>query len=213
MLEIQNVSVKYNRDYVLKRVSIEIETNSVLGVLGKNGAGKTTLFNTIYGSVEREGSILWKGEKVSKKSIGYLETENYFYPYITGREYLNYFNINKLDKQIESYTSIFDLPLDELIDNYSTGMKKKIALIALMIMNRPINILDEPFNGLDFEGVTILYDIIKKIKNKNKIVIVSSHIIETLFHTCDRIVLLENGVVNKIFTKEEFGDLSRIINE
>ena len=89
-------------------------------------------------------------------------------------------------------------------------MKKKLALTGMLMLDKPINILDEPFNGVDFEGVHILYDIIRQLKSENKVVVVSSHIIETLFHTCDKIALLQEGKIEKIYEKEEFSQLNML---
>ena len=207
MLEIKNISVSFKDKNVLQNLNLEIEEGIILGILGKNGAGKTTLFESLYQSQKYSGEILWKNQKLLRQNISYLETENYFYPYITGREYLSYFAKDKLPKTIE-LAEKFQLPLDKYVQYYSSGMKKKLALIGMLMLDKPINILDEPFNGVDFEGVHLLYDIIRELKQSNKLVIISSHIIETLFHTCDRIVTLENGLISNIFEKSEFEKLN-----
>lgn len=207
MLEIKNISVSFKDKNVLQNLNLEIEEGIILGILGKNGAGKTTLFESLYQSQKYRGQILWKNQKLLRENISYLETENYFYPYITGREYLSYFSKDKLPKTIE-LAEKFQLPLDKYVQYYSSGMKKKLALIGMLMLDKPINILDEPFNGVDFEGVHLLYDIIRELKQSNKMVIISSHIIETLFHTCDRIVTLENGFISNIFEKSEFEKLN-----
>lgn len=207
MLEIKNISVSFKDKNVLQNLNLEIEEGIILGILGKNGAGKTTLFESLYQSQKYSGEILWKNQKLLRENISYLETENYFYPYITGREYLSYFAKDKLPKTIE-LAEKFQLPLDKYVQYYSSGMKKKLALIGMLLLDKPINILDEPFNGVDFEGVHLLYDIIRELKQSNKMVIISSHIIETLFHTCDRIVTLESGLISNIFEKSEFEKLN-----
>jgi len=207
MLEIKNISVSFKDKNVLQNLNLEIEEGIILGILGKNGAGKTTLFESLYQSQKYSGQILWKNQRLLRQNISYLETENYFYPYITGREYLSYFSKDKLPKTIE-LAEKFQLPLDKYVQYYSSGMKKKLALIGMLMLDKPINILDEPFNGVDFEGVHLLYDIIRELKQSNKMVIISSHIIETLFHTCDRIVTLENGFISNIFEKSKFEKLN-----
>lgn len=207
MLEIKNISVSFKDKNVLQNLNLEIEEGIILGILGKNGAGKTTLFESLYQSQKYNGEILWQNQKLLRQNISYLETENYFYPYITGREYLSYFAKDKLPKTIE-LAEKFQLPLDKYVQYYSSGMKKKLALIGMLMLDKPINILDEPFNGVDFEGVHLLYDIIRELKQSNKMVIISSHIIETLFHTCDRIVTLENGLISNIFEKSDFEKLN-----
>lgn len=206
MLEIKNLSVSFKDKQVLKDLNLNVEEGSVIGLLGKNGVGKTTLFESLYQNQKYTGEILWNNEKLKRKSISYLETENYFYPYITGKEYLEYFSgdgsqsINGLIKQ-------FQLPLNKFVQDYSSGMKKKIALMGMLMLDKPINILDEPFNGVDFEGVHILYEIIRELKSKNKIAVISSHIIETLFHTCDKIAILEEGIIKEIYEHSDFDKL------
>lgn len=207
MLEIRDLSVSFKDKNVLRGLNLKVEEGSVIGLLGKNGAGKTTLFESLYQNQKYIGEILWHKEKLQRKSISYLETENYFYPYITGKEYLEYFSQHK-ENSLKELTEKFRLPLNKFVQDYSSGMKKKIALMGMLMLDKPINILDEPFNGVDFEGVHILYEIIRELKDKNKIVVISSHIIETLFHTCDKIAILEDGIIRNIFERLEFDQLS-----
>lgn len=207
MLEIKDLTVSFKDKNVLRGLNLNVEEGSIIGLLGKNGAGKTTLFESLYQNQKYAGEILWNNEKLRRKSISYLETENYFYPYITGKEYLEYFSGNEV-QSVSELTEKFKLPLNKFVQDYSSGMKKKIALIGMLMLDKPINILDEPFNGVDFEGVHILYEIIRELKDKNKIVVISSHIIETLFHTCDKIAILEEGVIKEIFDRSDFDQLS-----
>lgn len=209
MLEIKNVNVEFKNQKVLNDLSLSIEEGCILGLLGKNGAGKTTLFESLYQGVKFSGNINWKDNRLKREMISYLETENYFYPYMTGEEYLAYF-ISEKEVNVAEITEKFNLPLKKYVQYYSSGMKKKLALIGMLMLDKPINILDEPFNGVDFEGVHILYDVIRQLKSENKIVMISSHIIETLFHTCDKIAVLENGSIHKIYEKEDFSELSTL---
>lgn len=209
MLEIKNVNVEFKNQKVLNDFNLSIEEGCILGILGKNGAGKTTLFESVYQNLPFSGNINWKNERLQRNQISYLETENYFYPYITGEEYLSYFS-SKKEYEIKEIIEKFNLPLKKYVQYYSSGMKKKLALIGMLMLNKPINILDEPFNGVDFEGVHLLYDIIRQLKFENKVVIISSHIIETLFHTCDKIALLQNGSIEAIYHKEDFSRLNTL---
>ena len=206
MLEVRNLNVSFKNQKVLQGFNLNIENGEIVGILGKNGAGKTTFFESLFRNVKFSGEIILENQHLKREQISYLETENYFYPYITGKEYLSYFSGNKNSKHIELIEK-FNLPLNEFVQYYSSGMKKKLALIGMLLLDKPINILDEPFNGVDFEGVHILYDIIRNLKSENKIVIVSSHIIETLFHTCDKIAILQNGLIEKIYDKSEYEQL------
>ncbi len=209
MLEIKNINVTFKNQKVLNDLHLSIEEGCILGILGKNGAGKTTLFESLYQSLKFSGSITWNNERLQRKMVSYLETENYFYPYITGEEYLSYFASAK-ESEISKIIEKFNLPLKKYVQYYSSGMKKKLALIGMLMLDKPINILDEPFNGVDFEGVHILYDIIRQLKSEKKIVMISSHIIETLFHTCDKIAVLQNGKIEKIYGREDFDQLSTL---
>ncbi|SHF70727.1 ABC transporter ATP-binding protein [Chryseobacterium vrystaatense] len=209
MLEIKNLKVKFKNQNVLNGVDLALEEGCIVGILGKNGAGKTTLFDSLYQNNKFSGSISWNSGPLKRSSVSYLETENYFYPYITGEEYLSYF---AREKKIDGkeLTDKFNLPLKKYVQYYSSGMKKKLALIGMLMLDKPVNILDEPFNGVDFEGVHILYDIIRQLKSENKVVIISSHIIETLFHTCDKIAVLKNGRIERIYSREEFSELNTL---
>lgn len=206
MLEVRNLNVSFKNQKVLQDFNLNIENGEIVGILGKNGAGKTTFFESLYGSVKFSGEVILENQHLKREQISYLETENYFYPYITGKEYLSYFKEISNSKYIELIEK-FNLPLNKFVQYYSSGMQKKLALIGMLLLDKPINILDEPFNGVDFEGVHILYDIIGNLKSENKIVIVSSHIIETLFHTCDKIAILQNGQIEKIYEKSEYEQL------
>ena len=203
MLEVRNLNVSFKNQKVLQDFNLNIENGEIVGILGKNGAGKTTFFESLYRSVKFSGEVILENQHLKREQISYLETENYFYPYITGKEYLSYFKEINNSKYIELIEK-FNLPLNKFVQYYSSGMQKKLALIGMLLLDKPINILDEPFNGVDFEGVHILYDIIGNLKSENKIVIVSSHIIETLFHTCDKIAILQNGQIEKIYEKSEY---------
>ncbi len=201
MLEVKNLNVSYKKQNVLSGLNLEVEEGVILGLLGK-----TTLFESIYQELKYDGEILWQNQRAKRENISYLETDNYFYPFITGIEYLGYFRNNDKEKY-EKLIVEFNLPLEKFVQYYSSGMKKKLALLGMLMLDKPINILDEPFNGVDFEGVHILYDIIRELKSEKKVVIISSHIIETLFHTCDKIAILNNGKIEKIIEKGNFIEL------
>lgn len=207
MLDIRNLSVSYKNQKVLNELNLQLSEGLVFGLLGKNGAGKTTFFESLYQTIAFSGQQNFRGEKLTREMISYLETENYFYPYIKGKEYLEYF-VEKEDKnKIEELAKRFQLPLDKYVQDYSSGMKKKIALIGMLLLDKPICILDEPFNGVDFEGVHLIYETIEELKSKNKIVIISSHIIETLFNTCDSIGILKVGKIENIFDQQNFSQI------
>lgn len=211
MISIKGLSISYKRnENVIEGLNLQMPENYIHGIVGLNGSGKTTLLNSIFGlKSHNEGEILFNNEKSSKKFIAYLPTENYFYSNITGREYLNLFKNKKFD--IESWNSLFLLPLDKIIDTYSTGMKKKLALLGILKIDKPVIILDEPFNGLDIDTSRIIRSILLKLKEKGYTIIVTSHIIETLTNMCDYIHYLESGKIKYSRNKSEFKDFENEI--
>ena len=205
MIEIQNLSIRFSDKIVLDNISINFKPNQIYGIVGLNGAGKTTFFNVLSANLKAEfGHLKYRENPLSDKDIAYLETVNFFYSRITGNEYLKIFKQTNLDFNLKLLQNYFKLPLDDLIETYSTGMKKKLALLGILKQSRSIFLLDEPFNGLDMETNKILEIIILALKEKGKTVFVSSHIIDPLLSVCDSIHYLENGRFTKSFEKVEF---------
>ncbi len=210
MISISQLKVDYGKLNVLNNLSLDIHANSIHGLVGLNGSGKTTLLNTIYGLKSKNmGSIQWNGKPIERKNIAYLETVNYFYPRITGGEYLGIFKSKNLEFDIDKWNELFELPLNKLIDDYSTGMKKKLALLGIISLNREILILDEPFNGLDMETVQKAKMLLTGLRSKRTILI-TSHILESLTGICHYISYLNNGSIQ--FTKAKI-DFPTVENE
>jgi ABC-2 type transport system ATP-binding protein len=205
---------------VLKGVSLEVPSASVSGIIGYNGAGKTTLLDAIYGLVAapREVFVL-DGRTLKRENVAYLQAQNFFYSGITGRDYLELFRskgrANDLSDSsdgkrdsIEMWGELLSLPLDESIENYSTGMRKKLALAGVLMLDKEMVMLDEPFNGLDVEAVAILQRILRRLADRGRTVIVTSHIIESLTGVCDRLALLREGRIEKMYGRDEFESLA-----
>jgi ABC-2 type transport system ATP-binding protein len=193
MIEIQNLDKSFGSHKVLHNINIRFERGHVYGIAGENGAGKTTLFRCIAGLEEFSGSINSDLQPL-KNHLGLLLTEPFFFDKITGREYLQLLcnargvAVGNLDER-----NIFDLPLNQYAGTYSTGMKKKLALTAILLQQNQYFILDEPYNGVDIQSNLVITEIIHQLKSLGKTVLLSSHIFSTLSETCDEILLLRNG--------------------
>jgi ABC-2 type transport system ATP-binding protein len=209
-IAIVNHSFSYGAKQALNNVTLSIKENSIHGILGSNGAGKTTLFNNIFHNQQFSHTIHVNGH--CQKSIAYLESELFFYAYMTGNEYLQIISKSN-NEHISKWNDLFDLPLHDYVTSYSTGMKKKLALLGILLLQKQIIILDEPFNGLDFMSSETVNHVIQRLKKINKTVILSSHILETLTNNSDRISILENGSVLKTFEKEDFDKLDKLVSE
>lgn len=201
MISIHDLNISYGSHRVLADFNWELQEGLIHGLVGLNGSGKTTLLKTMVGiNKSQSGSILFRGEKFTPHKISMLETEPYFYKGITGVEYLHLFKSPEKSNFItHEWLGLFSVPGDELIDNYSTGMKKKLALIGICKLSRPVILLDEPFNGLDLESCRILSSVLKKLVSKGHTIIITSHILETLTGLCTYIHYLRNGVIANVF--------------
>ena len=208
MLKVSNLNVAYDDHKVLKGVNFECLPGEIHGLLGMNGAGKTTLFRAIYGFVKKDsGTFELDDIPLTNKSVAFLETSPFFYSYMKGKEYLNIVSLNNENFDVDNWNRIFDLPLDELVDTYSTGMKKKLAFLGIIALDRPVMILDEPFSGVDVESNEKIFQILKRLKAQGKTIILSSHILQSFTDICDRISVLKAGLILKTYLKEEFSDL------
>ncbi|WP_158994822.1 ATP-binding cassette domain-containing protein [Mucilaginibacter sp. L196] len=204
MIAIQSLSKSYGKHKVLLDINLTFKKGEVSGVVGENGAGKTTLFKCIAGLEPFDGNIEYGGN-ILKNVTGYLPTELFFFSKMTGAEYLRLVcNARDLKETNITGSNIFDLPLNEYAETYSTGMKKKLALTGLLIQKNEVFILDEPFNGVDIHSNIIIQEIILKLKQLDKIVIMSSHIFSTLNQSCDHLHYLKNGHLKSSVVKGEF---------
>lgn len=213
MIKIKELSKLFGNKEVLKNLSMEFSKGNVYGIVGENGAGKTTLFRCIAGLESYSGEII-SDVMPLKNHLGLLLTEPFFFTMMTGREYIRLLcnARGKINVDIDS-KNIFDLPLEQYASTYSTGMKKKLAITAILLQENEYFILDEPFNGVDIQSNIILTEIILKLKELNKIVIISSHIFSTLSDTCDEIHLLRKGEQIKSVNKTGFKDLEQEMKE
>jgi ABC-2 type transport system ATP-binding protein len=208
MIEIKNICVSFGRKKVLNGISASFNSSEIHGIVGLNGAGKTTLFNAFSNIIVPDsGEILFNGRKIKHSDSEFIETDNYFYSNITGNEYLNIFPASNKIFSLEAFQKLFKLPLSDLIETYSNGMKKKLALLAVLKQDKPVYIFDEPFNGLDLETNKVLEIVIKKLKEKSKTIFISSHILEPLEDICDNIHLLSKGIISSSYKKENYSQL------
>lgn len=213
MIEIKNLSKNFGSHEVLKNINIQFDNGKVYGIVGENGAGKTTLFKCISDLEDYDGMIISNPNPI-KNHLGLLLTEPFFFQKITGKEYIQLL-INARNIHIDDIEArnIFDLPLNQYASTYSTGMKKKLALTAILLQANDYFILDEPFNGVDIKSNIIITELIHKLKDLGKTVILSSHIFSTLSDTCDEIHLLSQGSFVRSVEKSDFSSLESEMKE
>ena len=208
MISVEGLTVRYGRHVVLSGLDLELEAGRVHGLVGRNGTGKTTLLDTLYGFVHADaGRMLFRGAPLRRGDVGYLQASNHFYPRLTGREYLRVFRSARPDFDIEGWNQLFELRLDALVETYSLGMRKKLALLGVLSLGRPFLVLDEPYNGLDLETNHILGRLLRELTARGTTVLVTSHVLGTLKDGCDAVHLLAGGRIPRRFGPAEYAEI------
>jgi ABC-2 type transport system ATP-binding protein len=201
MLDISISKKEFGNKIILENINLKINENRIYGIVGKNGEGKTTLFKCMLSLTSFEGKISFENEVLKSQIIAWCPTEPALYEELTATEFYDFYR-ELTSKASNNSKMIFDVTENQLIKNFSTGMKKKTYLNAVFQNEYPIYILDEPFNGLDLESNYILVQYLKE-KSKSSIILISSHILEILYANCESIfVIKDKNIVN--FQKDDF---------
>ena len=220
ILEARDLHKSYGKHEVLKGVSFSVYPGEVFGFIGKNGAGKSTTIDCLVGLKNVDsGDILIDGIDArkdpldAKMEIGYVPSEPVAYDVMTGNEYLQFVASSYLmyqeafDANMEFLKKKFMIGDDDLnrrIGEYSHGMKQKVCLMASLIHNPKVWILDEPTVGLDIMVYETLMGMLRDSALHGKTVFVTSHNIDLVSRVCHRVAIINNGVVAELidFKKE-----------
>lgn len=198
MLECIGLKKSYNEKYVVNDLSFNVNKGEVFAFLGNNGAGKTTTIKMILGLVKKDSGEIKDDDNIL---IGYSPETPYFPPFLTGYEVLDYYaKIQKIPHSIRR-TEIMKL-LDSVglennktrVRNYSKGMLQRLALAQSLLGDPELLILDEPTAGLDALGRLEIIQLIGKLKNAGKTIIINSHILNDIERVCDRGIIIRDGV-------------------
>jgi ABC-2 type transport system ATP-binding protein len=210
MLELRGVGKLYSGIPAVRGVSFIAHAGEVTGYLGPNGSGKSTTLKMITGLIEpSEGEILFDGKAISRdrthyrQRFGYVPEEPHLYTHLTGAEYL--VMVGELRgmpgaavvEKVEGFLHLLSLWGDRYvpISSYSKGMRQKILLAAALLHNPDLVLLDEPFSGLDVNSALVLRGLIQQLAARGKVVLFSSHELDTVERVCSHIVILHKGKV------------------
>lgn len=205
MLEIKNLTKQFEKTLAVNDISFNVEPGKIFGIVGRNGAGKSTTFRMILNLIKpTTGSITYNGEKITSKTldrVGYLPEEGSLIPTYTVLELCEYYGALKLmspesiRNNLTKWLEIFNITeyLNKKIKDLSKGNKQKIQFIVSILHDPEILILDEPFSGLDPISVEELKNAILKLRDENKIIIFSSHIMDHVESLCESIMIINKG--------------------
>jgi len=210
MLEVRRLTKCYSGIPVVDRVSFVIRSGEILGYLGPNGAGKSTTVKMLTGLLApTTGCIVFHGRDVRddlegfQRRIGYVPEEQHLYPHLSGREYLQLVGrLRGLPRQIleprmDELLRLLNLWEDRhsALAGYSKGMRLKILLLAALLHDPELLILDEPFSGLDVGAAMVLRSLLKALAGRGKMLLYSSHVLETVEKLCHTVLILAKGRV------------------
>ncbi len=217
MIKLSNLYKSYGKVAAVNNLDLEIN-NEFFVFLGPNGAGKTTtikmmtgLIQPTQGAIEIGGIDMLQDPENAKAKFGLVPEEPFLYEKLTGIEYIRF--IATLHKVPQSLTEsrmqqLFDIfniqeRVGDFIEDYSHGMKQKIAIVAALIHDPQVLILDEPTSGLDPKAVRNLKDLLKGWVEKGRTVFMSTHILEIAESMCDRIGIINKGELAALGTPAE----------
>jgi ABC-2 type transport system ATP-binding protein len=208
MLELRKVCKSYSTIPAVENITFAARAGEVTGYLGANGSGKSTTMKMITGLIEMDsGEILFEGKpiqqdiKAYKRRMGYVPEEPHLYTHLSGEEYLTMVaqlrNLprKQYSEQIDGLLQLFSLHGDRhsSISGYSKGMRQKILLAAALMHNPQLILLDEPFSGLDVGSSLILRSLIQELASRGKVILFSSHELDTVQRISSRVVILHRG--------------------
>lgn len=204
-IEVRNLSKEYD-GFLLDNVSFDVPAGAIVGLIGENGAGKTTTIKALFNIIGFKGDVKIFGkdskvyEKEIKKDIGALFDDSFL------SDYLNCKHINKIMKDFyetwdeKKYFDLlkqFDLPLNKLVKDFSSGMKMKVKIAVAMAHSPKLLILDEPTSGLDPVVRSEILDLFRKYieEDESRSILLSTHITTDLEHISDYILFIDNGKI------------------
>jgi ABC-2 type transport system ATP-binding protein len=210
MLELRNVCKRFPAVTAVDNVSFSARPGEVTGYLGPNGSGKSTTLKMITGLIGMtSGEILFDGAPIHrdllkyKRRFGYVPEEPHLYSHLTGLEYLvmvgqlRRLPFKRSADRIDGLLQLLGLhgSRHSPLSAYSKGMRQKVLLSAALLHNPDLILLDEPFSGLDVASALVLRNLLKEMARHGKMVMLSSHELETVERVCTRVVILHRAKV------------------
>jgi len=222
-VSVERIAKSFGNLWALNGINTKIDHGEIRGLLGPNGSGKSTLMKVLMGLIKPDnGKVIVEGLDPAmnpiavREMVGYVPESPRLYDFLTGIEYLDfvadlYGLSNELKKQrIQEYLNAFELNTqgNDLLSGYSLGMRQKIAISAALIHRPKVLILDEALNGLDPKSAKIVKDTIVKLALGGVTIIFSTHVLEIAEAICQKITILDKGLVLAEGTMDELKNLA-----
>ncbi len=222
MLEARGLTKYYSAIPAVDNVSFLVRPGEILGYLGPNGSGKSTTVKMITGLLEpTRGQVLFHGRNIKsdlsayKSRFGYVPEEPYIYPYLTGREYLllvgrlRSLPEKTLSQRADTLLRLLGLESDRhsLMSSYSKGMRQKTLIASALLHDPELLVFDEPLSGLDVTTALVLRDLMCALARRGKVILYSSHELDTVEKVCSRVVILKQGRIAADGDVRELRDL------
>ena len=210
MIEIQNCTKKYGELVAVNNLSLKVSGSEIFGFLGPNGAGKSTAIKMLTGLLKPDSGIIKiAGYDIendpleAKKLLAYVPEKGYVYEKLTAWEHLKFISglyhmdSNEFEQNADRFLETFSLSdwKNEIIENFSMGMKQRLLLIASFMRKPKVIILDEPHNGLDPKGIRLLKDMLFTLRDNGTAILLSTHIIAIAEQICDRVAIINKGSI------------------
>ena len=209
-LELRSLCKRFPGVLAVDNVSFIAPAGQITGYLGPNGSGKSTTLKMIAGLIEiGSGEVLFNGQSIRrdllahKQRTGYVPEEPHLYAHLSGLEYLTMVGqlralpAQRTAERIDGLLHLLSLHPDRHvpISSYSKGMRQKILLAGALLHDPDLLLLDEPFSGLDVSSTLILRRLVEELARRGKVILFSSHELETVERVCSRVVILHHGRV------------------
>jgi len=210
MLEARHLVKRFFGNAVVNDVSFTVRPGEVVGYLGPNGSGKSTTAKMLTGLLETSaGAVLWDGREVAidpigfHRRLGYVPEEPNLYTFQSATEYLELVGRLRelpsatLSRKIGALLELFGLShaANQDIGSFSKGMKQKVMIVAALLHDPDVLILDEPDSGLDVTASLVLRHLLTSLARRGKAVLYSSHVLELVEKACDRVIVIHRGKV------------------
>lgn len=209
VIKIQNISKSFKNNQVLKDVSLHCESGKIYGIIGYNGSGKTVLFKCICGFYKVDHGVISVNGKIMGKDMniltdaGIIIEEPGYIRNLSGYKNLDFlYRIKNKKNKARLHEVMQEVGLDpsskKRVENYSLGMRQRLAIAQATMEDQDILILDEPMNGLDKDGVLYMRKFFENLKNQGKLIILASHNKDDINALCDEVYEMDRGQLKKV---------------